>query len=156
MNSRNHVMFATPSYFLFSAVAGIEPVRGAELWRVAPAVVGASEEVTEARASVWTVQGSLSAGWQLLSSDPWRLTMDVSVPVGLNVAAALPLPPAGAAGCSIDQLPPEKKQALWRGGKFVGGHVAGIASGAVTHERRAAAITLTLESGEYQLQMRCA
>ena len=155
MNSRNHVMFATPSYFFFSAVAGVEPVRGDKLWRVAPAVVGSSEEVNEAGATVWTVHGSLSTGWHLLSQRPWQLSMNVTAPVGLEVDLALPLPQAevtSVESCVIVAQP--RHEEIWRQGKIVGSH-PGIARGALTHERRAAAITLTLGSGEYRLQLSC-
>ena len=159
MDSRNHVMFATPSYFFFSAVAGVEPVVGSELWRVAPAVVGASEEVTEATATVWTPHGSLSTGWQLHSKAPWPLSLNVSVPVGLRVAAALPLPPraagvspsAVAAKCSITI----GAEVLWKDGTYVAKAGTGVAAGAVTTEARAAAIKLQVESGVFLFEMRC-
>jgi len=138
--------------FFFSAVAGVEP-NGKELWRIAPAVVGVSEQVTEAAATVWTPKGSLSTGWQLHSREPWLLGLNASVPVGLRVVAALPLPPASGAKCSIAS----GADRVWQDGSFVAKPETGVAGAAVTRERRFAdgAIALTLESGVYDLQMRC-
>ena len=94
------------------------------MWRVAPAVVGVSAEVTSAQARVWTVKGTLAAGWKLLSDagvvvagadvganaggraaavggrtegpPSWKVQLDVSVPIGLVVQATLPAAPATA------------------------------------------------------------
>jgi hypothetical protein len=149
-------MFATPSYFLFSAVAGFEPLTGDSLWRIAPAVVGASREVTSASATVWTVKGSLSSSWELRSSMPWRLVMSVTVPLGLRVEVAMPLPTQqllpsiDSGGCDVS----EAGQLVWHAGKFVAG-VAGVTSAKqIDTLARGETITITLEAGSYELDMK--
>jgi hypothetical protein len=172
MDSRNHVMFATPAYFFFAAVAGIEPLDGATLWRIAPAVVGASELLTSAAATVWTAAGRLSAGWALertLADAPsggksaaasWALAMNVTVPVGLLVELAMPLPPRvrgeGTRGGSEPVC--EVKMGgrfVWRDGAVVTPPPPGVVSAARTHDRRAEAVTLSLQSGQFGLRIAC-
>lgn len=156
MNSRNHVMFATPSYFLFSAVAGIEPIEGDKLWRVAPAVVDASDAVHWARATVWTIRGSLASSWSLTSSSPYALSMNVTVPIGLEVLAALPLPgrdPSAASRCEVSS---RGGGSLWADGRFVVDRPKdGVRAASVTRDARAPAITVSLQSGQHGLHMLC-
>lgn len=170
MASRNHVMFATPSYFLFSSVAGIEPlVPGDQLWQVAPAVVGVDTALNSASATVWTPKGFLSAGWSLLNSDEaisitnasvWKLHMNLTVPVGLRVQASLPLPSHHqnlATTCDVllssGSLP---SQYVWRAGAFIPSNTSGVFSAAVTNDARAAAVTILCGSGFFDLLLSCA
>lgn len=155
MNSRNHAMFATPSYFLFSAVVGVEPVCGDKLWRVAPAVVDASDAVSWARASVWTIKGTLSSSWSLVSSSPYTLSMNVTVPIGLEVSAALPLPQRDLSAASQCEVSSEVGGKLWSGGSFVDPREDGVRAASVTLEPRAPAVTVLLESGQHALHMLC-
>jgi hypothetical protein len=106
MDSRNHVMFATPSYFFYSAVVGITPVRGDRLWSVAPAAVDTHSELTSASATVWTPRGALTAGWTIVpvgagqvgagqvggGDAPTVLLINVTVPVGLVTHVTLAVP----------------------------------------------------------------
>lgn len=151
MDSRNHVMFATPSYFFFSAVAGFQPVAGDSLWRIAPAVIGASDEVTSATATVWTVKGSLSSAWELHAATPWMLSMNVTVPLGLRVVVAMPTPPVQNE-CKVT----EAGNIIWHDKKFVPGTAAGVVSVKETQTKsRGASIETTMEGGTYGLGMMC-
>ena len=147
-------MFATPSYFMFSSVLGFEPLQGDYLWRIAPAVVGATDELTWASGSVWTVKGQLQSAWRLHVAKPWSLSMNVSVPLGLRAIAVLPVAvkdrsPTGQ--CTIS----EAKDVVWRDRKFVG-EAPGVVTVAETDTKdRGVAIAVTLEGGQYDLHMVC-
>ena len=166
MDSRNHVMYATPSYFLFSAVAGIKPVQGDRLWSVAPAVVGASGELTSASAAVATVRGELSTSWLLVSTAPWKVDLNVTVPVGLRAEITIPgnprEPKEGNAQCDVTSWDPSVTRlvTIWSGrGRSKG--VSSLGSGVLAVEagigraNHAVAAMITLDSGVYQLSAHC-
>ena len=147
-------MFATPSYFFFSSVLGFEPLQGDSLWRIAPAVIGATDELTWAGGSVWTVKGQLQSAWKLHMAKPWSLSMNVSVPLGLRALVVVPVADKDApttAQCTIL----EAEAAVWRDREFVGG-APGVVAAAETHTKdRGAAVAVTLEGGQYDLRMVC-
>jgi|EP01043_Picozoa_sp_COSAG02_P062112 hypothetical protein len=147
-------MFATPSYFFFSSVLGFEPLQGDSLWRIAPAVVGATDELTWAGGSVWTVKGQLQSIWKLHMAKPWSLSMNLSIPLGLRALVVVPVANKGSpttSQCTIS----ETKDVVWRDRKFVGG-APGVVTATETHTKdRGAAVAVTLEGGQYNLQMIC-
>lgn len=159
MDSRNHVMFATPSYFLFASVAGIQPVKGESVWQVAPATVGVSAEVTSASATVWTVKGQLSAGWKHISASAgsrtaadWEVQINVAVPIGLTVLVSMPTSEATSPEhCTVATA---SGDAVWRDGSFVPG-TAGVASAMCTLTHGKKVITFTTESGNYSFVIKC-
>ena len=153
MDSRNHAMYSTPSFFLFASVAGLRPVVGDRLWRVAPAVVGASREVTSASAKVWTVKGPLRGGWALLDSAPWRLRVNASVPVGLTALVSLPLSPGArtTTGCTVSL----GAATVWGAGGYVPGSIGIVAGSNATNMGGGPAVTLRVGSGVFDLLLSC-
>ena len=166
MNSRNHVMMASPSAFLFRSVAGIFPRPGAAAWaawNVAPkAVYSRKTDLQHAEATVRTPRGPLAASWWrvdamestgavVVGND--ELVMNVSVPVGLTVFVAVPVPPdAVVSRCTVTES--EAASVVWHDGAFLTNKVDGVLAGALLGGA-VPAIELELTCGDYALQLKC-
>ena len=148
-------MFATPSYFFFSSILGFEPLQGDALWRIAPAVIGVSDELTWANGSAWSVKGQLQSAWKLQTSRPWSLSINATVPLGLRALVVVPMAATRATASASQCTVLEAKDIVWRDRKYVPG-VSGVVSAVETHTTaRGKAVAVTLEGGEYELHMMC-
>ena len=174
MDSRNHVMYASPTVFLFHAVGGIRLAPGSGsgdgVWEVAPALVGESVELSWASTSVHTPHGVLSASWHLLQQgsgyDEWAVDLNTSVPVGATALVSLPLPPAESAlgglitpsDCNAYDSGHTGRVHLFRQGQWVFGldQVDGMQRGRQLQDARGKhLLQFEAAQGEFQLHLRC-
>ena len=136
------VMMASPSAFLFRSIAGIFPRPGAAswaAWNVAPkAVYSRRADLQHAKATVNTPRGRLAASWQRVdktesargvAEQEHKLVMNVSVPVGLTVFVAMPIPPdAEVSNCTVTE---SEASVIWHDGIFSTNSADGVRAGAL-------------------------
>lgn len=157
MDSRNHVMYASPTIFIHHSVVGLAPAADpAALWIMRPRVVGVSSELTSAAATVATPRGKLSAGWTEVAAarGGWAAVTEVDVPVGMAVEVHLSLGRADWATPGSCEAT-EGGVVVWRAGGFVAGPAGIDGATAVMGPGIEQSIAVAVRHGRYTFRLRC-
>jgi alpha-L-rhamnosidase len=135
MNSLNHIMFGSVEEFFYRDLAGIAPAGpGYEKVRIRPRVVG---DLTDAGATVRTVRGDVTAGWQKVGT---AFHMETTIPP--NAMAEIWAPMLGRDRVTISV----NGQTVWADGDFREG-----APGVVSASEEGDYVRLEAGSGTYRL-----
>lgn len=167
MNSRNHVMFATPSVFLFEAVGGVVPVEASTTWRIYPQLVW-HPSLNSAATAVTTPRGNLSTAWTVDRAQQItdahrsisinrRLRLNASVPSGLRVSVVMSMGNSldlkqPALGCTVH----EDGALVFSNGTFV--PVPGVLGGNVVPcgSAQQSCLEFNITCGTFAFDLQCA
>jgi len=141
------IMWATVDEFFYNDLAGIQGPDYHGTGYMAPGFRQicikpyVPHELEHASASIKTVRGVVSAGWEKAERS---LTLEATIPV--NSEAKVSVPKMGLDNVSVE----ESGKVIWKDGSYVGG-VAGITSGSESDD----CITFDIGSGSYSFKLSC-